>query len=38
MTEPVSLSGVPETMLHTVYARAKASRGRAPSTTPQPSS
>ena len=28
MTEPVSLSGVPETMLQTVYARAKESRGR----------
>ena len=28
MTEPASLSGVPETMLQTVYARAKESRGR----------
>lgn len=28
MTEPIRLSGVPETMLQTVYARAKESRGR----------
>ena len=28
MTEEIKLSGVPETMLQTIYARAKESRGR----------
>lgn len=28
MNEPIALSGVPETMLQTVYARAKESEGR----------
>lgn len=28
MAETITLSGVPETMLQTVYARAKESRGR----------
>ena len=28
MTEKITLSGVPETMLQTVYARAKESKGR----------